>query len=423
MYSFHVIPTSYYAAKFATVKGFLIAYCSNKYTKNPKKEFLLAKVNGKSYRGVVRPMKLTFCEQKNMNCQLETFYVNFNIPRKYLDNKQNLTIVDYGTKKKGIFKLYSGAARSKQFNGITLCVPTLYWYNNWLQMFFFLEYWRKQSNIQIVIHYRSMSSTVIKMINLYVKHGNVFLMPTPPLPRQNGRDIEPFIFGFGSKIYLNSCMYSRNTKYVLAMDPDEYFHLYHKDRRESVFDFVENEFKKVPHTHSINFANYKVSYRHRKITPSFKFSQKLLISKDTINKEGKSVVRTSKVGLIGYHIPIGKTPKTTYRVDTNRGIVLHARSNYIMRKIKGKFPQVVVFDDNELKNVVKHYQELKKELGGELKIEYDIKIANSLKTYDRVDTKKICSFDYESSRKYIEKLEDWVHAEDQCIMERLFIPF
>ncbi|CEF70096.1 Domain of unknown function DUF23 domain-containing protein [Strongyloides ratti] len=427
MYSFHVIPKNYYSARYATVKGFMIAYCSNKYTRNPKKEYLLANINGKKYKGRVTFIEYSFCNVKRLNCKLEVFYVNFNIPRKLLSGKEYINIIDNGSKKRQTFKLSSEAANSPIYDGITVCTPTLYWYNNWLQMFTFLEYWKKQKKAHIVIHYRGMSSTVFKLINSYSKYNLVTLIPTPALPKQHGRDIEPYIFGFGSKIYLNSCMYSRNTKYVLAMDSDEYIHFF-KNKSQSIYDFVEKEFIKKPELTSVNFRNVRASYTHKNITETFKFAQTYYYYKDTINKEGKSVVRTNKVDMIGYHLPVGLSSKDSYRISSNIALVLHARSNYVTVNIKGrkkKLPIALLFDEDERLTLVKNYKDIKENvMNGTLNFDYNVRIANSLKLTDRVKTKNfICYFDYEESKKFVSKLEDWIYGEDQCSMERIYIPF
>uniref|UniRef100_A0A0K0EJB6 Glycosyltransferase family 92 protein n=1 Tax=Strongyloides stercoralis TaxID=6248 RepID=A0A0K0EJB6_STRER len=424
IYSFHVIPTNYYSAKHATVKGFMIAYCNNKYIKNPKKEYLIASIDGRKFKGTPTFMDYSFCGVSRINCKLEVFYVNFNIPRKLLVDRKNITIIDNTTKKRKIFKLSSEAANSEMYDGITVCTPTLYWYNNWLQMFTFLEYWQKQRNSHIVIHYRGMSSTVFKLINSYIKKGLVTLIPTPALPRQNGRDIEPYIFGFGSKVYLNSCMYSRNTKYVLAMDSDEYIHFFN-NREQNIYDFVEKEMAKHPKITSVNFRNVRASYTTKSITDTFEFAQKYYYYKDTINKEGKSVVRTSKVDMIGYHLPIGLKSEHSYRISAKIALVLHARSNYVTVNIKKKHPVATLFDENERLTLVKSYNELKENfMNGTFKFDYNVKIANSLKLTDRVKMKRfICYFDYEESKKYVAKLEDWVYGEDQCDLKRIFIPF
>uniref|UniRef100_A0A0K0F413 Glycosyltransferase family 92 protein n=1 Tax=Strongyloides venezuelensis TaxID=75913 RepID=A0A0K0F413_STRVS len=426
IYSFHVVPENYYASRYATVKGFMVAYCENKYTKNPKKEYLIADIDGKKFNGIVKIMEYSFCVLKHINCRLEIFYVNFNIPRNFLVNRENITIIDNGSKKKRVFKLSSEAANSEVYDGITICTPTLYWYNNWIQMFTFLEYWRKQSNVHIVIHYRGMSSNVFKLINYYKDLGLVTLVPTPALPKQKGKNIETFIFGFGGKVYLNSCMYSKNTKYVLAMDSDEYIQFF-KNKTQNVYDFVEKEIKLRPYLESVNFRNVRASYTHRNITETFRFAQQYYYYKDTINKEGKSVVRTSKVDMISYHKPVGISRKQQYRINNKVALVLHARPNYVTINVKGKrkIPKALLFNENERLVIVKHYKEIKeKVLNGTLQFNYDVKLANSLKITDRYKPKKyICYFDYNESKKYVSKLDNWIYGEEQCNMERIFVPF
>uniref|UniRef100_A0A0N5A6L0 Glycosyltransferase family 92 protein n=1 Tax=Parastrongyloides trichosuri TaxID=131310 RepID=A0A0N5A6L0_PARTI len=320
-----------------------MAHCQNKYINKRPDHYLFIKIGRKFYRGKIKILDHRICNKFEYRCQMEVHRVDFDIPWKIAKELKKVTIINSIKNTQQAFSVHNSAAFSKPFNGILVCVPILYWYDNYVQMFLFLENWRRENNAKIILYYNSISPDVYDLIQYYSKTNLVELRPASQYPNNmNGFNLT---HGMATKIFFNECLYTLNARYFSVMDIDEYFYVRNtkKNTRPNILRYAKNFFARHPTTIFINFESYHISYINTHIDDTFNFAKKAMISVDDKNHLGKSIMLTSKISHVGHHIPEGMYLRSGYRFPSNEAFLVHARENFIMLKRK-KLPRINVID-------------------------------------------------------------------------------
>ncbi|CEF69952.1 Domain of unknown function DUF23 domain-containing protein [Strongyloides ratti] len=424
---FYLVPRNYYNSNRATIKGIFMADCIYKYVEKRKIESLYIQIDNSYYKGITDDMKFFLCIRKNSNfCTMWPHRINFNVPWNIAKNLTQIKLINKKTGGKKIFKLDTTAAMNKPYEGLTICVPVLYYYNNWLQMFLFLEKWREQENAKVVIYYKSLSLDVYNLLKYYEKIKLVTLLPAPDIEKtKNIRLRSPTSF-FISHLYFDDCMYGRNIKYAAVMDVDEYFHFFNSNK--TILDYIKEYSILYPKKTFFNFESMYMSYNNHKVDDSFKFGTTVSLLKDNINLKGKSITLIDKNDYIGYHYPldrkniIGKNYSKNfnfghgYRFPKNKAILLHARPNYIFQKFKNSM-NVVILNESQRLTLHNNYQLLKKDINFNYPLVYKNIITNHLDKCIKEEEKKlfkngVCIKNFDYCFKKLEKLDNWIYAEN-----------
>uniref|UniRef100_A0A0K0F408 Glycosyltransferase family 92 protein n=1 Tax=Strongyloides venezuelensis TaxID=75913 RepID=A0A0K0F408_STRVS len=421
-----LVPRNYFIAKNTTIKGIFMAHCSNMYIKKKPNNYLYIKIKKKYYRGRIGIFDKSLCRKFEHRCQMEVHYVDFDIPWKIARKVRRVNIINIFTNTKETFNVNRNAARSKPYNGLTICVPILYWYNNWLQMFLFLENWKREGNAKIVLYYKSLSPEVYNLLQYYVETKLVTLNPVSNYPISKTMNPFNLTHGMGTKIFLNDCMYKKNSKYISIMDVDEYFYVLNgKNKKENVLNFVKNQIPLYPTTSFFNFKSYHISYKNPYIEPSFNFAKIGYMSVDKKNYLGKSVILTSKISHVGFHNPQFESLNDGHRFTSSQAFLLHARSNYILTKRKN-LPEINILYESERKDLVERFNFIQKQINTTLPFVYGPSMDKNLESCMSQKVKKtarVCFAIYDKCKATMDSIGKWIYAEDDLVNFRNFTIF
>ncbi|CEF70080.1 Domain of unknown function DUF23 domain-containing protein [Strongyloides ratti] len=403
-----------------------MGHCLNKYINKRPNNYLYIEINNKYYPGKIGIFDRAICKKFEHRCQMEVHYVNFNVPWKIAQKVTTVNIINIITKSKQVFNVSKESANSKPFNGLTICVPILYWYNNWLQMFLFLENWYREGNAKIILYYKSLSPEVYNLLRYYVKIKLVILYPVSNYPIKESMNPANLTHGMGSKIFLNTCMYKMNSKYISVMDIDEYFYIYSKNKKkQKILNFIKSAISRQPNKNFFNFESFHISYKNTIIDPSFNFHKKAYLSIDKKNVLGKSVMLTNKISHFGFHIPQFEKLSDGYRFSSNQAILLHARSNYILKKTK-KLPEIEIINENERKNLNRRYILVEKQINMSLPFVYGPAMEKHLESCISMKARlkaRVCFVIYDKCKNIMDKISKWIYSEDDLINYKNFTVF
>uniref|UniRef100_A0A0K0F3Q1 Glycosyltransferase family 92 protein n=1 Tax=Strongyloides venezuelensis TaxID=75913 RepID=A0A0K0F3Q1_STRVS len=423
---FYLVPRNYYSSNHATIKGTFMGHCSYKYVTKKKIENLFIKINSSYYKGDTDNINFFLCPKKsNHFCQLWPHRIHFNVPWKIAENLKEVQLVNTKTGTNRIFPLDTVAANSKPYEGIVVCVPVLYYYNNWLQIFLFLEKWREEDNAKIVIYYKSLSLDVYNLLKYYEEIKLVTLLPAPNFPTGGKARKKSATSFYISHLFFDDCMYGRNGKYFAVMDVDEYFHIF--DKNIKLLDLIKKHSTIYPSKTFFNFESMYMSYDNHNLDESFIFGKTVTLTKDTQNIKGKSVTLTDKNEYIGYHFPLDKKNivgynysndfnySDGYRFPADKAILLHARPNYVLEKINSP-KKINILTESQRLTLVNHYKSLNESLKIKTPFIYKRNVVFNLKNCmknneKRAKNARICSSNYDICHKRLKNLEKWVYAE------------
>uniref|UniRef100_A0A0K0F3Q2 Glycosyltransferase family 92 protein n=1 Tax=Strongyloides venezuelensis TaxID=75913 RepID=A0A0K0F3Q2_STRVS len=409
LWKFYVIPKNYALAKKGTILGIYLRHCYN----SIKKDHFYISSENESFFEQNDEFHTALCDLTNYKCLYYPHQSYFKIPFNKVIHLKEIEITSNITGETKNYQLDATAANSKPFDGITVCTPLLYYYNNWLQMFMFLEKWREEKNVRVIIYYRSISSDVYELLKYYQKLNIVHLIPAPIFPRSD--PMEKFTataIGMGP-LFFNDCMYRNNTKYLTVMDVDEYFHIFdEKSRTRGLLEFVKKSIRRYPHYGFFNFESLYISYLNKNVSKSFHFATKGLLTEDNHNKGGKSIMLTDKINYPSYHLPLFTKVNDGHRYKRKEAIILHARPNIIFKKVKSK-KKVQSLDESERKKLVSNYKTLTKRLNKNLIFTYKPTIIKNLKECMLKKTKKdtnSCYYNVEPCKEEMNLLENWIYT-------------
>uniref|UniRef100_A0A0K0FUE0 Glycosyltransferase family 92 protein n=1 Tax=Strongyloides venezuelensis TaxID=75913 RepID=A0A0K0FUE0_STRVS len=420
LWKFNAIPKNYLLAKKGTILGIHLRQCFNRINEN---HFYIS-LNNETFYAQNDRFHTTLCEISEYKCLYYPHQSYFKVPLNIVNNLKEIEIVSNITGQKRTFPLDTTAANSIPFDGITVCTPLLYYYNNWLQMFMFLEKWREEKNVRIMIYYRSLSRDVFELLKYYEKLNIVYLIPSPIFPRND--PMEKFVatsHGMGP-IFFNDCMYKNNTNYLTVMDVDEYFYIFDEKSRETgLLEFIKTKVNQYPMIGFFNFQSYYMSYINKKVDDSFNFTTEGLLTYDHINREGKSIMLTNKIYYPSYHIPLFKRVKNGYRIPKNESILLHARPNFIFKDAKSKVKMQFLGRPEKLK-LNSNYQTLKKSLSKTLVFKYNhAVVSNKCLHKNKKKDKNYCYWNIEDCKKQIDLSEDWIYTSEEIKNYQEYVKF
>uniref|UniRef100_A0A0N5BAI5 Glycosyltransferase family 92 protein n=1 Tax=Strongyloides papillosus TaxID=174720 RepID=A0A0N5BAI5_STREA len=410
LWKFYAIPKNYLLAKKGTILGIYLRQCFNRKNKN---QFYISS-NNKSYYAQNDQFHTKLCEISKYKCLYYPHQSYFKVPHNIVSNLEEIEIVSKITGKKRTFHLDTTAANSKPFDGITVCTPLLYYYNNWLQMFMFLEKWREEKNVRIMIYYRSLSRDVFELLKYYEKLNIVYLIPSPIFPRND--PMQKFVATSGGMgpLFFNDCMYRNNANYLTVMDVDEYFHIFdEQSRKKGLLEFVKKKANQYPMIGFFNFQSYYMSYINKKVDDSFNFATESLLTLDSMNIQGKSIMLTNKIYYPSYHIPLFKKENDGYRFKKNEGILLHARPNYIFKNVESK-DKIQFLGGPEKLKFNSEYRTLEKNLNKTLVFKYKhTVISDRCILKNKKKSENYCNWNIEECGKQIDLLENWIYTSEK----------
>ncbi|GMT11103.1 hypothetical protein PFISCL1PPCAC_2400 [Pristionchus fissidentatus] len=133
---------------------------------------------------------------------------------------------------------------------LQICVPPLYWYDDWPRLVLFVEFWKRE-DAAIMIYVNSISANVKRVIDYYENEGAIRVVNWPMLPELRDEDPNRSIYRLSHSLAHNNCVLRSSSKYTTLLDLDEFIIV----RNTSLLDFVRSQIDTDPTVGSMQFVH------------------------------------------------------------------------------------------------------------------------------------------------------------------------
>uniref|UniRef100_A0A914YKM9 Glycosyltransferase family 92 protein n=1 Tax=Panagrolaimus superbus TaxID=310955 RepID=A0A914YKM9_9BILA len=139
-------------------------------------------------------------------CKWNSFVIDSYTTLGDIENNNNI-IVTNQDKSSVTLQLIKGTDNYE--DGISICIPPLYWYSDWLKLSFFIEVWRLSAgtNAHFYFYIQSISKTVEAVLKEYESQGILTIIEWPMLPNSTEENPNESIYRFGHLLAQNDCRY------------------------------------------------------------------------------------------------------------------------------------------------------------------------------------------------------------------------
>uniref|UniRef100_A0A1I7YGI7 Glycosyltransferase family 92 protein n=1 Tax=Steinernema glaseri TaxID=37863 RepID=A0A1I7YGI7_9BILA len=138
---------------------------------------------------------------------------------------------------------------NRRIEGMDVCIAPLYYFNHWVRVIEFVEFYKMQGASHMYIYVSSVSKTVHAMLKYYQKQGVLTVVYWPELPKVDnevhGR------FRLGQEAAVNDCALRSRAKFVVNGDMDDWFFI--RDGNETLLEFVTRHVTEDPTIGSFQF--------------------------------------------------------------------------------------------------------------------------------------------------------------------------
>ncbi|GMR62673.1 hypothetical protein PMAYCL1PPCAC_32868, partial [Pristionchus mayeri] len=135
-------------------------------------------------------------------------------------------------------------------SSLEVCVPPLYWYDDWPRLLLFVEYHRREGAF-ITIYANSVSHTVKRILDYYESQGVIRVINWPMLPLLEEEDPNRSVYRLSHSLAHNDCVLRSSSKYTTLLDIDEFIYV----RNSSFLDFVKSKFSSDSSIGSLQFEH------------------------------------------------------------------------------------------------------------------------------------------------------------------------
>uniref|UniRef100_A0AC35UCK1 Glycosyltransferase family 92 protein n=1 Tax=Rhabditophanes sp. KR3021 TaxID=114890 RepID=A0AC35UCK1_9BILA len=291
----HLVERDFNGNFTSLLRGYAFSRCHDQYHNTSLPAIaILVKENNLMIPGVIRHNGLTCPWQWSPRCNWNTFYVEFDIPSDVGETIKEVTFINLFTKQMATISVTRPVAKSKE--ELMVCVPPLYWYNNHLQLFIFVETWRLQGASHFIFYYSTVSMDVFNLLKYYEAMGIVSMIPFKSLPMNKRINPNVSIYRYGHILAINDCLLRRKAKFATVVDVDEFLV---PVGNKTFVDFVKSEFNKDEKAAVLYFQHSALHFDLKKINDGFGFL--LHTRKSTIKGPTKYVAVPERIRNVDSH--------------------------------------------------------------------------------------------------------------------------
>ncbi|KAH7676209.1 Protein C18G1.7, partial [Aphelenchoides avenae] len=146
--------------------------------------------------------------------------------------------------------------------GLSICVPPLYWFADWLRLIEFLETWRVLDASHFYVYFQSVSSVVHAVLRDYEKRGIVTLIRWQETPSSTEENPNLSVYRLGHSLAHNDCLMRTTSNYVALVDVDEMIYV---AGTKNLLPFLDAQLNLAPLAGSFRFQHYRVHFPQREI--------------------------------------------------------------------------------------------------------------------------------------------------------------
>uniref|UniRef100_A0A1I7YGD4 Glycosyltransferase family 92 protein n=1 Tax=Steinernema glaseri TaxID=37863 RepID=A0A1I7YGD4_9BILA len=137
----------------------------------------------------------------------------------------------------------------RRIEGMDVCVAPLYYFNNWIRVIEFVEFYKSNGVFHMYIYVSSASKTVLDLLKYYEKKGVVTVVEWPELPKVDHEvDVR---FRLGQHASIHDCVLRSTAKFVVNVDLDDWIYLINST--ESLLEYVTRHSLKDPKIGAFQF--------------------------------------------------------------------------------------------------------------------------------------------------------------------------
>ncbi|CEF68028.1 Domain of unknown function DUF23 domain-containing protein [Strongyloides ratti] len=353
-------------------------------------------------------------------CEWNSFYVVFYIPNNFVKNLENITIFNLYTSTKLDVTIKRTYNTKKNIDNLTICVPPLYWYNNFLQLFLFTEIWKLHGASHFIYYYYSVSENVMSLLKYYESKQIVTLIPYKSLPKSNLIDPNKSVYRYGHLTAINDCLQKRYSKYSTVIDVDEF--LYYNEtiflNKENFYQYIEEIFKKNKKLSGILFSHHGLQIDTKNMKDDFEFLQKTYIN--YFKGPQKYIIKSNRIEIVDSHKPLKYMKYNIKTINFNDAFLLHLRANWAYKNNK-IYHKINLISLNQTKLISDQFMYIKKILkfSKEFNFQTDaLMIMNKCLSKWKMNG---CKIPNDFCQKELLDVEKWIKSDDIYTPEHYLI--
>ncbi|KAK0406282.1 hypothetical protein QR680_018476 [Steinernema hermaphroditum] len=306
-------------------------------------------------------------------------------------------------------------------SGLEACVVPLYYFNHWIRIIEFVEFYRMNGASHMYIYISSVSEVVNDLLKYYEKKGLVTTVLWPELPRVDVMVDDRF--RLGQYAAMLDCSLRSKAKFVATVDLDDWFFLNQTETDENLLQMITRLSDEDPTIGSFAFHQL---YAHQKPYSGDLNDWKQIDFSgleeaemcDTCNPNTKAVHISDKIEFVGPHFVWTHRPlpdnKGTYWAKTlpaTTGRAWHARyAMYQGYDTKDLFELRPFLPKSVAEGIKRNFTEIMEEFGTDHK---NLSIADTAKTMQACNPfNGACMNPYLRCRDKMEHVDNWIFADN-----------
>ncbi|CEF70697.1 Sulfotransferase family and Domain of unknown function DUF23 domain-containing protein [Strongyloides ratti] len=403
------------------IYAFGFAQCIPQYTNKSSTTLILYDKTNNFFAKAVTSTVGTNCPWNwAVKCKWHSFKVVFSIPKNVARNLSNVTIFNLHTKIKVNVKVRRNLNVNIKKNNMTICVPPLYWYNNFLQIFIFTEVWKFLGASNFIYYYYTVSEDVMNLLKYYESTGIVTLIPYKTLPSSKLVDPNKSIYRYGHIAAINDCILRGKSKYLSIVDVDEFLHLNDSyfPSEKNLYEHIDKIFEEKIFTVGFMFYHRGMEIYSQDIKDDFKFLKDIYLN--SFKGPPKYIIRPERVETVDSHYPFNHMHYALGDMNIRQGYLLHSRSSWT-NYTNSIIAKVSFISSNQRKELQKKYLLVKEKLNIQSKFMLQNNILDIMSKCLKNWKIHGCKVPNDMCKKKILHIEKWVKSDDNLSSENYTI--
>uniref|UniRef100_A0A0N5B578 Glycosyltransferase family 92 protein n=1 Tax=Strongyloides papillosus TaxID=174720 RepID=A0A0N5B578_STREA len=353
-------------------------------------------------------------------CEWNSFHVSFMISSKIVEDISDVTIYNFHTSVKLDVTIKRTLNHEKKKDNLTICVPPLYWYDNFLQLFIFTEIWKLHGASHFVYYYYSVSEDVMNLLKYYESKNILTIVPLKSLPKSKMVDPNRSIYRYGHLAAINDCLQKRNSRYATVIDVDEF--LYFNDslysNKKNFYQHIDEIFLRNKELSGLLFSHHGLRIDTKNMKEDFKFLQNSYLNTYTGPK--KYIIKPNRVDTVDSHRPLKHMNYTLKRMDFNDAFLLHSRSNWANKNSKlDKKVKLISLD--QTRKISDQFSKIRKKLNFIKDFDFQTNTLNIMNKCLSSWKKEGCKVPDDLCQKELSNVENWIKSDDIDTNEHYYI--
>uniref|UniRef100_A0A0K0EJR7 Glycosyltransferase family 92 protein n=1 Tax=Strongyloides stercoralis TaxID=6248 RepID=A0A0K0EJR7_STRER len=346
-------------------------------------------------------------------CEWNSFQVIFFIPNNLVKYLQNVTIFNLYTSSKLDVTIKKTYNTKKNMDNLTICVPPLYWYNNFLQLFIFTEIWKIHGASHFIYYYYSASEDVMNLLKYYESKKIATLIPFKSLPKSNFIDPNKSVYRYGHISAINDCLKKRFSKYSIVIDVDEFLYLNKTSLsiEKTFYQYIEEVFENDQNIGGILFSHFGLQIDINNLRDDFNFLQNTYLY--PFKGPNKYIIKPNRIQTVNSHVPT-KFMNSHYgftKVNFKYAYLLHLRANWAYKSIKTQ-NIISLITSNQTNQISNEFLNIRKVLKFSKELNFQtnaLKIMNSCLKNWKMNG---CKVPNDLCQKDLLGIEKWIKSDD-----------